>query len=223
MVLVLGGMMDPVYVTNTRLRKLDYPWRMVFLPISEERPNDFDEQMLWEKKYRGRLNYSVHKDNKKEAISLARRLECIDEASAEGVKILARLEEIRVKKPATPAENWARSAVQMPEDWGPSNNDIAGLKKFVSSLAMGHALEAMCGFNSYFDESVADVTAIDFCTEALELYEHPERPRILYDFERVCKGEQINFFPRGFFGTIGLFFAAGYVSDSLALYSERSE
>jgi ubiquinone/menaquinone biosynthesis C-methylase UbiE len=110
----------------------------------------------------------------------------------------------------------------MPGDWGPVGANKAKLKEIVTRRASGRVLEAMCGFNSYFGESVGirEVVALDFCREALERYEYPQRVRILYDLERVANGEKLDFFGDSSFQTVGVFFAVGYLTDPVPVHKE---
>ncbi|MDP7115624.1 MAG: hypothetical protein QF915_01075, partial [Candidatus Woesearchaeota archaeon] len=96
----------------------------------------------------------------------------------------------------TDAEKWGKVAIQLPDDWGPTGEHRLALKKLITQKAHGRVLEAMCGFTSYFLDSpeIDGVVAMDFCREELELYDHPERQRILFDMNLVVNGGKIDFF-----------------------------
>ncbi|MBI2583049.1 MAG: methyltransferase domain-containing protein [Candidatus Aenigmarchaeota archaeon] len=118
------------------------------------------------------------------------------------------------------AEKWAVMGMQLPGDWGP--RDKKKLKDILTVRARGMVLEAMCGFRSYFGESdsISEVVALDFCRELLERYSYPERRRILYDLERVARGERMDFFEDGSFQTVGVCFGMDYLSDPVPVYRE---
>lgn len=131
-----------------------------------------------------------------------------DESAVSG--ILKQIEALRLPfdDEKTPDKIWGDMAVQLPGDWGPDYPYRAELKTQITQKAGPRVLEAMCGFNSYFSPAphIQDVTALDFCREALERYEYPERPRILYNLDRVGSGERMDFFDDASFNTIGVFF-----------------
>ena len=119
----------------------------------------------------------------------------------------------------TPLERWERTAKHLPEDIGGPNKE--GIKKLLTSLARGRVLETMCGFNSYFGDSpkIDEVQVVDFCAEMLKRYAYPERKRIVFDMERVVRGEKLNFFKDGFFKTIGSW-GTNYLSDPQPVFNE---
>jgi SAM-dependent methyltransferase len=121
----------------------------------------------------------------------------------------------------TSKERWDDSAVQMPGDWGPSYEHRETLSNLVTQKAKGKVLEAMCGFNSYFqdDTAIEEVVALDFSEEALKRYSYPNRTRIAYDLERVVQGESLEFADEEF-QTVGIFFGINYLSDPIPVYKE---
>ena len=122
----------------------------------------------------------------------------------------------------TEPEKWGDMAIQLPDDWGPQGDNKLTLKQMMTNLAYGRIMEPMCGFRSYFGESdrITEVVALDFCEEALERYDYPERKRILYDLERIVKGEKMDFFEDGTFDTIGVFFAIDYITEPIPVKKE---
>jgi SAM-dependent methyltransferase len=220
-------MSEPVYVKRVRKRESDFPWRYVGFSIFEPKPKDFTEELKWEEKYRWAFTFAVHRKDKEEAKELAIQLHNakINPLPELDHPVINRLKEIRVKTDdeQIPVEKWGNAAIQMPEDWGPQGEDRKSqLKQVLTSVANGRVLEAMCGFNSYIGTSdkITEVVALDFCREALERYSNPERKRILYDLERVVKGEKIDFFEDASFRTISVCFAIDYLTDPVQVYKE---
>jgi len=220
-------MKDPVYVTDVKERWSYWPWKHITLSIFEPRPKDFDAQIKWEMKYDWALKYRVHENDAKEARKLSKQLHNlkIDPLPDSDHPIIQRLKEIKLKnsEEITEAEQWGRMAIQMPGDWGPVGDDKKyELKKILTNRAHGKVLEAFCGFNSYIglSKNITEVIALDFCKEALELYEYPERKRILYDLERVVNGEKMNFFEDGSFQTISITFGVNYLTDPVPVLAE---
>lgn len=219
-------MVEPIYVTETKERKWDWPWRSVRLPVFEKSPENFDERLKWSKKYEWRFNYHVHRDNLEEAKKLAHQLfELGPNPDAEiEKKIIEELKKIETKRyeDLSEVERWAHASIQMPGDWGPVGNKKKELKKIITNKAYGRVLEAMCGFNSYFGKSdkIIEVIALDFCRESLERYSNPERKRILYDLDRVVKGEKMDFFEDSSFQTIGVFFGIDYLTNPVPVHKE---
>ncbi|MBU0929819.1 MAG: hypothetical protein KJ623_01995 [Nanoarchaeota archaeon] len=116
-------------------------------------------------------------------------------------------------------QKWAHKAIQMPGDiGGPRKKEV---REFLTSQASGRVLETMCGFNSYFDDSlnITEVVALDFCKEMLERYAYPKRIKILYDLEQVVKGKQMNFFADGSFQTVGCW-GSNYLSRQKPVFTE---
>ncbi len=145
-----------------------------------------------------------------------------DKPSAVG--ILAEMEKYLIKShdEKTEVEKWGDMAVQLPGDWGPVGENKGKLKRTVTRRAHGRVLEAMCGFKSYLGDSpkITEVVALDFCEECLERYDYPQRVRILYDLERVVKGEKMDFFEDSSFQTVGVFFGVGYLTDPVPVHKE---
>jgi len=121
----------------------------------------------------------------------------------------------------TTRERWNDSAIQMPGDWGPLYEKRQELEAILTQKAKGKVLEAMCGFNSYFQDSddIDEVVALDFSEEALKRYSHPERTRLVFDMERVVQGEPLEFSDDEF-QTVGVFFGVNYLSKPLPVYRE---
>jgi ubiquinone/menaquinone biosynthesis C-methylase UbiE len=117
-------------------------------------------------------------------------------------------------------EKWTQCAAQMPGDIGGAIR--ADLKEIMTSKARGNVLEAMCGFNSYFNDSpwIAQITALDYCREMLEKYENPERTRILFDINSISDGEKMKFFKKGEFDTIGISYGTNYLTEMLPVFNE---
>lgn len=120
------------------------------------------------------------------------------------------------------SEKWDHFAVQLPEDWGPVFRKKEKLKTIMTKLGRGRILEAMCGFTSYFQvsEKIEEVIALDFSRKALERYDYPTRKRILYDLRKIIRGDRMNFFPDGYFNTIGVCFGIDYLKDPVTVYKE---
>lgn len=219
-------MRKAVYVTEIKERKWEWLRRDVRLPIFEQKPENFDEQLKWSKKYEWRFNYKVHKDNLEKAKILAKQLWDLGPNPDPKIErgIIEELKKIEAKKyeDMSDVERWGDMAIQMPGDWGPIGEKKKELREIITEKAHGRVLEAMCGFNSYFGESerITEVIALDFCRETLERYQYPERTRILYNLENVVKGEKIDFFEDSSFETIGVFFGIEYLTNPLQVCRE---
>jgi len=96
------------------------------------------------------------------------------------------------------------------------------MKETVTSKAHGVVLETMCGFTSYVDDSphIQEVLAMDFCKEALELYDRPERTRVLFDLDTIGEEREIDFLPNESVDTVCVTFGVNYLTDPLAVYGE---
>ncbi len=217
-------MSSPILITETAERKWLYPERSVRLPVWERPPGRSSE---WSEKHRWRLNYHVHLSNYEEADKLKKRLWELGENPdpQEEAGIIERLRQIESPQyeDKTHVQRWGFSAVQMPTDWGPVGpKNKNKLKQLMTNLAHGTVLEAMCGFTSYFDNSpkISEVVALDFCREGLERYDYPERKRILFDLERICRGEKMDFFEDNSFETIGVFFGMRYLLEMFPVFQE---
>jgi len=138
--------------------------------------------------------------------------------------LLKKIEEFAITpiEKRSESEQWAHMAVQLPGDWGVLGENKTKLKKIITKLATGKVLEPMAGFHSYFDNSpnISEIIALDFCEEALERYDYPDRKRILYDLEKICNGEKFNFFEDEYFQTIGVFFGVNYLTNPIPVYKE---
>lgn len=123
----------------------------------------------------------------------------------------------------SPVEKWAHWAYQMPGDWGPRHpTDRRHMRERLTSAASGIVLEAMCGFTSYVDDSpvITEVIAMDFCREALERYDHPDRRRILFDLNDINGDNRMDFLADESLGTVCITFGVDYLHDSAAVYDE---
>lgn len=216
-------MKDPVYVTEVAERKWVWPSRSVRLPVFEPRPQDLDGQIRWSERYYWRFNYHVHKDDLDKAKALAQKLWDLGEnpnlvEEARLIIELCMIEETPYDK-KTDVEKWAHMAVQIPGDIGGPNKDK--IREILASKAFGNVLETMCGFNSYFDPTpqITGVVALDYCREMLERYQYPKRIRILYDLERVVRGEKMKFFADKSFQIVGCW-GSNYLSNPVPVFAE---
>ncbi|MCC7570398.1 class I SAM-dependent methyltransferase [Candidatus Micrarchaeota archaeon] len=118
-------------------------------------------------------------------------------------------------------EKWDYFARQMPKDWGPPHKIKKQVKDKITHMARRNCLEAMCGFETYFQPKEGlSVTALDYSIEALERYEIPDRPRILFDLNEIENIGDMAFFNDGFFQTIGIFFGVNYLENPMQVYLE---
>jgi SAM-dependent methyltransferase len=119
----------------------------------------------------------------------------------------------------SPQKRWALRMVQMPRTIGGGKR--GSIKKILSKNCYGNILEAMCGFNSYIAPSKKrNVTALDYCEEALERYLYPERKRILFDLNVINNKNKIEFFDDDSFDAISICFGAQYIKHPLWLLRE---
>ena len=213
-------MVDPIYVTKVAKREPQYPSGITFtIPF-------FDyEDYEWFKETYKKTKFTFptyHSEGIGLFYKLVQAVQQRDEPTIE--EMLSKLENYTVKNydEMTEVEKWAHTALQLPGDWGPVGENKKKLKEIITARASGRVLEAMCGFNSYFGESdkITEVVALDFCREALERYEYPERTRILYDLERVVNGEKMDFFEDGSFQTVGVFFGLDYLTNPIPVCKE---
>lgn len=212
-------MVEPIYVTEVKERKSDWPWRKIWV---YNKYSDGTIYNPWDD-FPEIFNLNAHHSKKKEADDLSHKLyelgpnPDIKKARRIVNKLLKICETPYEKK--TTLEKWSNTAVQMPGDiGGPRKEDI---KKLITSKSEGNVLETMCGFNSYFleDEKISEVIALDFCKEMLERYAFPNRKRILFDLERISHGEKLDFFKRGNFQTIGCW-GSNYLGDPVSVFRE---
>lgn len=216
---LLIKMSAPIIVTQTKPRVSEHPWRHVWVYNVYPDGTHYDP---WTD-YPELLNLTVHKDSYERAQKLSLKFHGLgphpEEKKAREIvdELLSFCETDYHHK--TPLQIWAYAAIQMPGDIGGRTKD--GEAQAITSFASGKVLEAMCGFNSYFKESkkITEVVALDFCREMLERYEFPRRTRILYDLERVVKGEKMDFFKDGEFNTIGCW-GTNYLSEELPVFRE---
>lgn len=174
-------MQEPVYVTEIVKEEPSFPYRHVVLPLNHP-PTSIDERIEWQKENSWLIDYSVDKRNLQEAKYLATKLQEVknDKNKIDEENIIKRLWELRSKswEEKTDLEKWAHMTVQKPGDWGPASwAKKCELRNLVTELCSGRVLEPMCGFRSYIGDSekIKEVVALDFCREALERYERPER------------------------------------------------
>lgn len=213
-------MSEPVYVTKVIKREPQYRGG-----ITLELPRFGNGEYEWFRKSYKKTSFTLPKLCSK-GVELFRALcQAIQEGDKSAIdEILPELEKQCIKSydEKTEVERWGHMAVQLPGDWGPVGENKKKLKEIITKYSYGRVLEAMCGFNSYIDKSdrITEVVALDFCEEALERYEYPERTRILYDLERVVNGEKMDFFEDSSFQTIGVFFGIAYLTDPIPVYKE---
>ena len=211
-------MAESVYITKIAKREFQYRGG-----ITLEIPYFDNGQNEWYKEHYKKTKFTLP-DIKHEGLyyQLCLAIKQKDKSAID--KILPELENHCIKShdQKTDVEKWADMAVQLPGDWGPVGKNKNRLKDIITNRSYGRVLEAMCGFNSYFGESdrISEVVVSDFCEEALERYNYPERTRILYDLERVVNGEGMNFFGDSSFQTIGVFFAIDYLTNPIPVHKE---
>lgn len=211
-------MQNPVYVTKIAERVPQFRGGI------EMRPYSLEDYEWWSKNY-GDKSFTFSKLNSSTSNLFNKLSRAVkDRNRLEVDKLIPQVEKLCIKsyEEKTEAEKWGDMAVQLPGDWGPIGENKKKLKEMITERSFGRVLEAMCGFRSYFDNSskITEVVALDFCEEALERHDYPERKRILYDLERVVKGEKIGFFEDKSFQTIGVFFAIDYLTDTIPVYKE---
>lgn len=212
----------PTTITTRRERKPTYDHVGIFISVHEYPLFSPEDEEWWSSVYpRDSFTFKKLRDGENLVYRLA---EAIKKREREGALVI--VEEIEARcmknfdeKPS--AERWAHMALQLPGDWGPIGEKRERLKGIITPLAKGRVLEAMCGFSSYFGDSasVDEVIALDYCREALELYQYPERTRILFDLEQVVQDEMLPF-DENSFQTVGVFFGEGYLSNRVAVYRE---
>ncbi len=214
--------MEPVYVRTIAERKPIYRGGItMFLDL----PLDVGEEAhaKWVERYGKEFTFPNLRSPGPSLLSQAREaLISGDEEAADNLFAETIKHTIKSYDEKSDPEKWGDMAVQLPGDWGPSLPEKRKLREMLTELAHGRVLEAMCGFNSYFGESdrVTDLVALDFCKEALERYEYPERERILYDLERIAEGERMDFFYDESFDTVGIVAGVNYLSDAFVVYRE---
>lgn len=213
-------MTNPVYITKIAERTPQYRGGIT------STIDPFDEAgREWLKTITERTKFTfsgVHSKGEQLYYHLQEAIRQRDKPSAIG--ILAEMEKYLIKSydEMTEVEKWGHMTVQLPEDWGPKWENKEKLKKIATKRAHGRVLEAMCGFRSYFGDSpkITEVVALDFCEEGLQRYDYPQRVRILYDLEKVVKGEKMDFFEDSSFQTIGVFFGIDYFTDPVPVHKE---
>jgi len=213
-------MQEPVYVTKVAKRESQFRGG-ISMPLPYSSLEDYE---WWCKNYENK-SFTFPKINPS-ALNLFNKLsKAVQEKNKLEIdKLLPQIEKFCIKsyEEKTEAEKWGDMAVQLPEDWGPIGENKKKLEEMITERSFGRVLEAMCGFRSYIGSSskITEVIALDFCEEALERYDHLERKRILYDLERVVKGERMEFFKDNSFQNIGVFFAINYLTDPVPVHRE---
>jgi len=139
------------------------------------------------------VNYSVDVDNKIKAKELALKLHYLMEAAdvAGATKVINELYAMRCPMAfeRTPRQDWDYMLNQMPQDLGGSRFKEP-LRDIFGNRYSGKILEAMCGFNSFFrDSECVEVVATDYSKPGLELYDFPNRRRILFDLDLISSSE----------------------------------
>lgn len=214
-------MSKPIYITEVAERKPQYRGGISLCLDLFDRREDYE----WYKKIYKKIHFTIPKINSKGEKLFYELCQAIKEKDEEKVKrIFPELEKNCLKNndEKSEVERWGDAAVQLPGDWGPFGEKRKRLIQIIAEKAYGNVLEAMCGFESYFNKSekIREVIALDFCREALERYSYPKRKRILYDLEKVVKGKRMDFFDNNYFNTIGVFFGVGYLTNPLPVYEE---
>lgn len=216
--------MIPEYVTDIKPRKSDVPERIVSLPRITEPPDLFSLEYLdWWEKNEWLINFTVHVSNFSLSKELAKELgiACKENNQEKMESLIEQLRPLRVLPfdERTHVEKWAHMMRQLPGDIGGPNKDK--IRAILSARCKGRVLEAMCGFNSYLEPSKKiEVTALDFCREALELYQYPERTRILFDLNKITHRKGIEFFQEGEFGAVTICFGFHYLQHPIIVFQE---
>jgi len=111
---------------------------------------------------------------------------------------------------------------QLAECAGSEGEDIKHLRSLLTNRASGDVLEAMCGYTSYFGDNpkINNVIAMDFCQEALELYDRPGATKVLFDLESIDDENGVDFIPDSSINTASISFGVDYLSKPLAVYEE---
>ncbi len=213
----------PRYITSTAMRERQSVGGISFYLDEVIFPED---QAKWWQQFSSRLKFTFP-SMKSTGYEYFCELRCAVRERREDLipELLQKIEPelIPAYDELPPKEKWGFLAVQLPGDWGPMGTENKGkLKQKLSQLATGRVLEAMCGFQSYFEDSpqITEVAALDFCQEALERYDYPQRTRILYDLEAVCSGETMAFLGDNSFQAVGVCFGVSYLSDPIPVYKE---
>jgi SAM-dependent methyltransferase len=216
----MGKMSEPIYITKVEKREPHYR-----LGITLQLPLFDKGQYQWFREKYGSTQFTIPKlrsAGEKLFYELCQAIEQRDEPLIG--KILPELTRhcIKPHDEKLEVEKWGDMALQLPGDWGPLGEKKRRLKEMITQRSSGRALEAMCGFHSYFatSKNITEVIALDFCEEALERYEYPERTRILFDLERVVQGDKLDFFKDSSFRTIGVFFGIDYLTDPVPIHGE---
>jgi len=210
----------PIYVTNVKPRKSEYPERHINIPPLEPQPECYEPEYLsWYENY---ANFSVHSSNLPLAKKLVEKMWIAFKSKdfEKAKKIFEELQPLKVVpyEKRTAQEKWAHMMVQLPGDIGGPNKKA--IREALSEKCKGNVLEAMCGFNSYLTPSPdRKVTAMDYCREALERYAHPERTRILFDLNGI-NGNGIGFFQEGKFNAITICFGFQYLDHPEVVFRE---
>lgn len=202
----------PIYVTKIKRGKARPPDRSIDIPRIVPSPKpDTPEYYNWHNRY---FNFLVPASKYRVAKKIAERVrEEYDKREIEkAIQIFEEeLEPLRSipLEERDPKEQWAWIMAQKPKSiGGPNKSEI---EKFLSERYFGKVLEPMCGFNSYFIPSrKRRVIALDFCEEALERYEYPKRPRILFDLNDIDCKNGLGFFKDGTFNNVAMCFSFPY-------------
>ncbi|MCX6760492.1 MAG: methyltransferase domain-containing protein [Candidatus Nealsonbacteria bacterium] len=214
----------PEYVTNIKLRKSEWPERHIDLPYDLPPQGFFSpEYQNWLKENRWMIDFSVHVSDFALAKEIAGKIWIAHkQGKQEEVKLL--LEELQPLRvipfdKRTALKKWVHMMVQMPGDiGGPNKKKIC---EVLSKRCKGRVLEAMCGFNSYIEPSDScEVTALDYCREALERYRYPERKRIIFDLNEVGNNGGMEFFKDGEFDAITICFGFQYLENPAVVFKE---
>ena len=216
--------MIPEYVIGIKPQESNILERIVSLPRIAEPPKLLSPEYLdWWKENEWLINFTVHVSNLSLAKELANELAiAYKENNQKKIKsLLEQLRSLRVLPfdERTLLEKWTHMMRQLPGDIGGPNKEK--IRAILSARCKGRVLEAMCGFNSYLEPlERIEVTALDFCREALELYQYPERTRILFDLNKITRRKGIGFFQEGEFDAITICFGFHYLRHPIILFQE---
>jgi len=214
----------PEYVTETKPRKGDWLERRINLPFDPPPKGFFGpEYQEWLRKNKELFDFKVHVSNFASAKQISEKI-WIAYKQGRKEQVESLLEELRVLRivpfeKRTALEKWNHMMAQMPDDiGGPNKNEIC---YFLSKRCKGSVLEAMCGFNSYIEPSDdREVTALDFCREALERYRYPERKRIIYDLNAIESNGGMEFFKDKEFDAVTICFGFQYLENPAVVFKE---
>ncbi|MBN2102228.1 MAG: class I SAM-dependent methyltransferase [Candidatus Aenigmarchaeota archaeon] len=216
-------MVRPVYVRRTVERKRVYNGGIsIGSPFLLEEDTD-PKKILWKEITKGKSEFtfpSMRSEGYRLFFELGQAIQNGDAKLSR--RIYQRMQQFMIKNynEKTDREKWKSTAEQLPTDIGGYNKREK--TKLITSHARGRVLEAMCGFNTYFNDSpeIEEVVAFDYSRAMLERYPRPERTRILFDVNKIPKGKRMDFFEDGHFNTIGCFWGTNYMDEMVPVFKE---